>query len=172
MSGFFAMIRNSLGGAAVSKVAARATARDRLSVMLVHQRNSDFVENIDMDALQKEVALVIKKYIKCADKVGSMPMNDAFSMLTLDASIVNYEQAIMFVRFLAYCTTILIISSSSSSSSSSSTTAPRPPRAAHATRAEARGRVRLLRDALPFGAELASITAAGHQDEAKGRAKW
>ena len=36
--------------------------------MLVHQRNSDFVENIDMDALQKEVAQVIKKYIKCADK--------------------------------------------------------------------------------------------------------
>jgi len=86
MSGFFAMIRNSLGGGAVSKVAARATARDRLSVMLVHQRNSDFVESIDMDALQKEVAQVIKKYIKCADKVRSRrdtytPIFPSFSFL-------------------------------------------------------------------------------------------
>ena len=78
MSGFFAMIRNSLGGGAVNKVT-RSVARDRLSVMLVHQRNSDFVENIDMDALQKEVAQVIQKYIKCADKVGSVCVACGFS---------------------------------------------------------------------------------------------
>lgn len=67
------MIRQSLGGGG-AKAAGRggSVARDRLSVMLVHQRNSDFVENIDMDSLQKEVASVIKKYIRCADKPSSL----------------------------------------------------------------------------------------------------
>lgn len=43
-------------------------AKDRLSIMLVHQRNNDVLANIDMDALQKEVALVVQKYIKGAQK--------------------------------------------------------------------------------------------------------
>jgi cell division topological specificity factor MinE len=73
MSGFFAMIRQSLGGGNASKIS-RAVAKDRLSVMLVHQRNSDFVQNIDMDALQQEVAAVIKKYIKCADKPAQLAL--------------------------------------------------------------------------------------------------
>ena len=41
-------------------------AKDRLSVMLVHQRNNDVIQNIDMDALQAEVALVIAKYVNVA----------------------------------------------------------------------------------------------------------
>lgn len=79
MSGFFAMIRQTLSMGA-SQGASKITgsggkvARDRLSVMLVHQRNSDYVENIDMEALQKEVAAVIKKYIKCADKPASLAL--------------------------------------------------------------------------------------------------
>ncbi len=64
MSNFFAMIRKSFG-AAPEKIS-RSVAKDRLSVMLVHQRNSDYVENIDMDALRHEVAIVIKKYVKVA----------------------------------------------------------------------------------------------------------
>ncbi len=67
------MIRQSLGGGNASKIS-RAVAKDRLSVMLVHQRNSDFVQNIDMDALQQEVAAVIKKYIKCADKPAQLAL--------------------------------------------------------------------------------------------------
>mgnify|MGYP001276632065 CR=1 FL=1 len=83
MKGFFNMIRNSLGGNA-SKAASKggSVARDRLSVMLVHQRNSDYVENIDMESLQKEVAAVIKKYIKCADK---------YVILTCRAFIVAFQ---------------------------------------------------------------------------------
>ena len=75
MRGFFSMIRNSLAGGSVTKSTGSkggSVARDRLSVMLVHQRNSDFVENIDMDSLQAEVAAVIKKYIRCADKPASL----------------------------------------------------------------------------------------------------
>ena len=35
--------------------------------MLVHQRNSDVFQSIDMEALRKEVAQVIRKYIKVAE---------------------------------------------------------------------------------------------------------
>ena len=34
--------------------------------MLVHQRNNDVIQNIDMDALQAEVAGVIAKYVNIA----------------------------------------------------------------------------------------------------------
>lgn len=34
--------------------------------MLVHQRNSEVFSTIDMDALQTEVAAVVKKYINVA----------------------------------------------------------------------------------------------------------
>ena len=47
--------------------ASRAIAKERLSVMLVHQRNSDVFQSIDMEALRKEVSTVIRKYIKVAD---------------------------------------------------------------------------------------------------------
>jgi len=40
--------------------------------MLVHQRNNDVVQNIDMEALQKEVAQVIAKYVKVS---RSRPVN-------------------------------------------------------------------------------------------------
>jgi cell division topological specificity factor MinE len=75
MSGFFAMIKQSLNmsASAAGKISGKV-ARDRLSVMLVHQRNSDFVQNIDMEALQAEVAAVIKKYIKCAEKPASLAL--------------------------------------------------------------------------------------------------
>ena len=33
---------------------------------LVHQRNNDVIQNIDMDALQAEVAGVIAKYVNIA----------------------------------------------------------------------------------------------------------
>ena len=35
-------------------------------MMLVHQRNNDVIQNIDMDALQAEVAGVIAKYVNIA----------------------------------------------------------------------------------------------------------
>lgn len=62
MSSFFAAIRKSFGGATAS----RSVAKDRLSIMLVHQRNLELLSNVDMEALQKEVAVVVQKYIKLA----------------------------------------------------------------------------------------------------------
>lgn len=64
MSSFFAVIRQSLGMAAP---VSRSVAKERLSVMLVHQRNSEAIATIDMGALQKEVASVVQKYIKVAE---------------------------------------------------------------------------------------------------------
>jgi len=49
-------------------------AKERLSVMLVHQRNSDVFQAIDMEALRKEVAGVIKKYIKVAEEKNASKM--------------------------------------------------------------------------------------------------
>jgi len=40
-------------------------------VMLVHQRNNDVVSNIDMDALQAEVAGVIAKYVNVAKSANA-----------------------------------------------------------------------------------------------------
>lgn len=43
--------------------------------MLVHQRNSDVFQSIDMEALRKEVSAVIRKYIKVAeDKTAQSKM--------------------------------------------------------------------------------------------------
>lgn len=44
-------------------------------MMLVHQRNSDVFQSIDMEALRKEVSAVIRKYIKVAeDKTAQSKM--------------------------------------------------------------------------------------------------
>ena len=63
-SKFFSLVKQSLG---ISTPASRKVAKERLSIMLVHQRNSELLSNIDMESLQKEVALVVRKYIKLAD---------------------------------------------------------------------------------------------------------
>jgi cell division topological specificity factor MinE len=49
-------------------------AKERLSVMLVHQRNSDVFQSIDMEALRKEVSHVIRKYIKVAEDKNASKM--------------------------------------------------------------------------------------------------
>ena len=68
MSNVFNAIRAGLGIGASSS---RKIARDRLSIMLVHQRNSQLLESVDMIGLQREVAVVVQKYIKVAqDKAG------------------------------------------------------------------------------------------------------
>ena len=61
MSRFFALLRQSIIGASAPS---RDVARERLSVMLVHQRNLQMLSDVDMEALQKELTLVIQKYIK------------------------------------------------------------------------------------------------------------
>ena len=43
-----------------------SVAKDRLSLMLVTQRSSAFLDQIDMDAFQNEVGAVVKKYMKIA----------------------------------------------------------------------------------------------------------
>lgn len=43
-----------------------SVAKERLSLMLVTQRSSAFLSQIDMEAFQNEVAVVVKKYMKIA----------------------------------------------------------------------------------------------------------
>ncbi len=52
MSSLFAVIRQSLG---IAAPASRKVAKERLSIMLVHQRNNENITNLDMNLLQKEL---------------------------------------------------------------------------------------------------------------------
>lgn len=103
-SSFFAVIRQSLGMAAP---VSRKIAKERLSIMLVHQRNSDAVASIDMTALQKEVAMVVAKYIRVAeDKPAHMSCK-------LKPSSLNYIYYIYSSHFYfavhRHCIFLLII---------------------------------------------------------------
>ena len=66
MSRFMTLIRQTFGGAPAKS--AGSVAKDRLSLMLVTQRSSAFLSSVDMDAFQAEVAEVVKKYMKIANK--------------------------------------------------------------------------------------------------------
>lgn len=61
MSSFLQAVRQSLG---LATPVSRSIAKERLSIMLVHQRNLEALSSIDMDALKHEVAMVVKKYVK------------------------------------------------------------------------------------------------------------
>ena len=64
MSKFFALMRQTFLASAPQS---RDVARDRLSVMLVHQRNLQMLSDVDMEALQNELTAVVQKYIKVAN---------------------------------------------------------------------------------------------------------
>jgi septum formation topological specificity factor MinE len=65
MSGFLALVKKSFGmGGGVS----RSVAKERLSLMLVTQRSSSFLDGLDMEAFQAEVAGVVQKYMKIANE--------------------------------------------------------------------------------------------------------
>lgn len=64
MSGLLAFFKKSMGLAA--KPNARSAAKERLSLMLVTQRSSAFLDGLDMEAFQGEVAQVVQKYMKIA----------------------------------------------------------------------------------------------------------
>ena len=42
----------------------RQVAKERLSIMLVHQRSSNMLSEIDMSAFQKEIQDVVRKFLK------------------------------------------------------------------------------------------------------------
>jgi septum formation topological specificity factor MinE len=63
MSKFLGIIRQSLGFA---PPVSRSVAKERLSLMLVTQRSSAFLDGLDMEAFQAEVATVVQKYMKIA----------------------------------------------------------------------------------------------------------
>mmetsp|Transcript_5521 Transcript_5521/g.5698 ORF Transcript_5521/g.5698 Transcript_5521/m.5698 type:complete len:97 (-) Transcript_5521:169-459(-) len=63
MKNIINLFQKSMG---MAEPTARKVAKDRLSIMLVHQRSTQILENVDMEALQKEVAAVVQKYIKVA----------------------------------------------------------------------------------------------------------
>lgn len=68
MSGLLKFIRQSL---AASPKSTGSVAKDRLAVMLVHQRNSEVLSNIDMAALKKDIAEVVKQHVKIAESKPS-----------------------------------------------------------------------------------------------------
>ena len=70
MSKLFGLIRQHLLGSASPS---RNVARERLSVMLVHQRNVQILSDVDMEALQKELTAVVQKYIKVVE--ADRPIN-------------------------------------------------------------------------------------------------
>ncbi len=65
MSRLLNLLRQSLLGP--SAQASGNVAKERLSVMLVHQRNVQMLSDIDMQALQEELTAVVQKYIKVAN---------------------------------------------------------------------------------------------------------
>ena len=70
MSKLFGLIRQHL---MVVSAPSRNVAKERLSVMLVHQRNVRILSDVDMEALQKELTAVVQKYIKVSE--GERPVN-------------------------------------------------------------------------------------------------
>lgn len=64
MSNFVSAFKKALGlgGSTV----ARQVAKERLSIMLVHQRSSNLLSEIDMKAFQSEIQGVVMKFLKVA----------------------------------------------------------------------------------------------------------
>ena len=63
MSAIINALKKSFGmGGGVS----RSVAKERLSLMLVTQRSSAFLDGLDMEAFQGEVQQVVQKYMKIA----------------------------------------------------------------------------------------------------------
>jgi cell division topological specificity factor MinE len=80
MSGMMAMIRKTLG---IATPATAKVAKDRLSIMLVHQRNSEALASVDMSELQKELALVVQKYIKVSQNKPAHLLGKELCILAL-----------------------------------------------------------------------------------------
>ena len=62
MSNLVTAFKRALG--LVSQPAAGKVAKERLSIMLVHQRSSDLLSEIDMNAFQAEIQGVVMKFLK------------------------------------------------------------------------------------------------------------
>lgn len=69
MSRFLNVIRSTFGMKVTSTSA--SVAKDRLSLMLVHQRNLDLLAGVDMEAMQKEIGEVVAKYVRLASNKPS-----------------------------------------------------------------------------------------------------
>jgi septum formation topological specificity factor MinE len=69
MSSFFKVFTRVIAGQVpTASASARTIAKDRLAVMLVHQRNSEALANVDMESLKKEVAEVVERHFKLAQE--------------------------------------------------------------------------------------------------------
>ncbi len=67
MSGFLSRLKSAFG---YNAPIARQVAKERLSIMLVHQRSTSLLSDIDMEAFQSEVQAVVRKYMKLShDKI-------------------------------------------------------------------------------------------------------
>jgi cell division topological specificity factor MinE len=91
MSKLFGLIRQHLMGAGAPS---RNVAKERLSVMLVHQRNVQILSDVDMESLQKELTAVVQKYIKVSE--GERPVHYSGMSLSL------FIDVIIFLCPLAY----------------------------------------------------------------------
>ena len=61
MSSFLNVFKRALG---LASPVSRQVAKERLSIMLVHQRSTNLLSDIDMKAFQKEIQGVVSKYLK------------------------------------------------------------------------------------------------------------
>ena len=61
MSSFIAVLKKTFGFA---PPVSRQVAKERLSIMLVHQRSVNVLSDIDMSAFQKEIQDVVRKFLK------------------------------------------------------------------------------------------------------------
>lgn len=68
MSSFLSIIKSAFG---LSAPVSRQIAKERLSIMLVHQRSSNLLSDVDMAAFQTEIQDVVRKYLKVS--VGKAP---------------------------------------------------------------------------------------------------
>jgi septum formation topological specificity factor MinE len=61
MSSFLNVFKRALG---LAPPVSRQVAKERLSIMLVHQRSTNILSDIDMKAFQTEIQGVVSKYLK------------------------------------------------------------------------------------------------------------
>ena len=71
-----------------------SVARDRLSVMLVHQRHLQQLSDVDMEALQKELTVVVQKYVKVG---GAEPVNYSGKFSFLKLSYITHSLCIAYI---------------------------------------------------------------------------
>lgn len=93
MASLVAVIKKAMGFASPIS---RQIAKERLSIMLVHQRSSNVLSEIDMQAFQKEIQGVVRKFLKVspdkAPQITVRPDGD-LSMLEINFALDTFTSS-------------------------------------------------------------------------------